>query len=231
MVDVILTAWKRPHLLVEQLKRIEAQSENINRLIIWQNEQHFVIPNDLRKKYDFDIILSSRNLKFHGRFTLPLVLDSEYVAIFDDDTMPNKDWLTHARTWCDKENAIIGANGRHVGRSIPCGLCDGHYNDEAMYPDIVGHCWFVRREWIPLMWKHRPPHFENGEDIHLAASLNIELGIKCCLPPQPKSQPIVWADTTPGVGDDPVAQHKNKEHRKQRADLYQFWKEKGWKID
>lgn len=56
-----------------------------------------------------------RNFKYHGRFTLPLLLDTEFVALFDDDTLPQSEWLLYAMSHCEEHNAIVGAVGVVVG--------------------------------------------------------------------------------------------------------------------
>ena len=39
---------------------------------------------------------SDMNLRYHGRFLLPLLFDTEYTSIWDDDVDPANDWLEHS---------------------------------------------------------------------------------------------------------------------------------------
>ena len=91
-ISVILTVWKRDN-LEEQLQAIKNQTADVSDIYVYQNESHVDIEY-LKEKYEFKHIHSKDfNFKFHGRFTLPLLFDTEYTAIFDDDTVPNKKWL------------------------------------------------------------------------------------------------------------------------------------------
>ncbi len=46
---------------------------------------------------------------------MPLLLDTEYTVIFDDDTIPQPGWIEHAIGSSKQYNAIVGAVGMIVG--------------------------------------------------------------------------------------------------------------------
>ena len=129
MITVLLTVWKRDNFL-QQLNAIKEQTANVERIVVYQNENHV----DLKQYQDgsWEHIQSSTNLKYHGRFTLPLLFTSEYTAIFDDDTIPAPQWLDHCITTSKKLNCIIGANGRNRSGRGSVGICDGRTNDEPV---------------------------------------------------------------------------------------------------
>jgi len=228
-VSVILTVWKRKN-LKEQLKRIYAQTVEIADVYVYQNESHFDI-SKLKRKFKFKHVHSKDvNFKFHGRFTLPLLLDTKYTAIFDDDTMPNPKWIEHGIEWSKKENAIVGANGRNFKTEEPAGLCDGVHNDELIEVDIVGHCWIFRTEWIHNMWREKASTYLTGEDIHFCAASKIHSNIKSIVPPQPENDPIVWGDAKPDLGSDEHATWRRSFHTPERIAAYEYWVSKGWTV-
>ena len=226
-ISVILTVWKRNN-LATQLEYITNQTADISDIYVYQNESHVDITS-LKDKYNFKHIHSKDvNFKFHGRFVLPLLFDTTYTAIFDDDTMPNKGWLDHCKKLCEEKNCIVGANCRTHDDSIELNCGDG--NTDPVECDIVGHCWFFKTKWIHYMWREKPISYDNGEDIHLCATCNIFGGIKTYFPAQPNDQPEVWGDAHQQFGMDEHASYKRNDHNKQRHDLYSYWIDKGWNI-
>ena len=226
-INVILTVWKRDN-LEEQLHAISSQTANVGDVYVYQNESHVDI-SKLKTKYKFKHVHSEdMNFKFHGRFTLPLLFDSEYTAIFDDDTIPANNWLSHCKELCDEKNCIVGANCRnHNG--FGCGLCDGMFNDNPIKCDIVGHCWFFKTTWINYMWRESAPTFDNGEDIHFCASCQIHGNIETYLPTQTINEKHNWGDINPTLGVDQHATWNTPTHNDIRSFLYDYWKERGWK--
>jgi hypothetical protein len=227
-ITVVLTVWKR-HNLEEQLIAIKDQTANIDCIYVYQNESHVDISH-LKEIYDFKHVQSKdMNFKFHGRFTLPLLFNTKYTAIFDDDTIPNKGWLQHCKNLCDSKNCIVGANCRN-NDGTGHGLCDGKLNSDPIKCDIVGHCWFFKTEWIHHMWREPAYTFENGEDIHFCAACNIYGGIDSYLPSQTQQDSDNWGDTRPLLGADDNATWKREDHNPIRKQLYDYWISKGWKV-
>lgn len=56
-----------------------------------------------------------RNYKYHGRFALALLFDTEYTVILDDDTIPQPRWLEVSTELSKSRNAIVGPVGVIVG--------------------------------------------------------------------------------------------------------------------
>jgi hypothetical protein len=229
MVDIttILTVYKRPY-TEEQIENILAQTLPSN-IIIWQNENHIDI-TPLKKKYNFTHVHSTHNHKFHGRFTLPLLVNTPYVCVFDDDTMPGPKWYEKCKRSCEEKNAIIGRNGRIILKNfrqqgpIPKG------NDIKV--DFVGHSWFFKREWIHHMWKQPAYSFENGEDIHFCAAAKIHGNIDSYI--AGSNDPLEQAiqdGKDGGYGADKFASYiVNKgSHTKVRQQVWTHWLKKGWK--
>jgi hypothetical protein len=227
MINVILTVWKRNN-LEKQLQAIQKQTADVGEIYVYQNENHIDI-NHLKEKYKFKHVHSKDvNFKFHGRFTLPLLFDSKYTAIFDDDTISNPKWLQHCKELCDEKNCIVGANCRNYNKT-GCGCGDGNVNHIKC--DIVGHCWFFKTEWIHYMWREKPPTYDNGEDIHFCASCKIHGDIDSYFPSQPPGDPDVWGDVMQNLGVDEHATFKKRGHNDVRFGLYDYWIAKGWKTN
>jgi hypothetical protein len=97
-ITVILTVWKRDY-LKHQIPLILKQTKKPHQVWIYQNESHLDIPDNIRKQLNISLIQSKDiNFKFHGRFTLPLLCNTEYIALFDDDSMPGEQWLENCTT-------------------------------------------------------------------------------------------------------------------------------------
>ena len=167
MISVILNVYKRPHTLEKQIEAIKNQSvpikvENIH---VWYNRsnvaQHF--PQDKNIK----TYACSWNTKFFGRFTIPLLVRTPYVAIFDDDTIPEKDWFKNCLETIEKPetNGILGGTGvillekKYVSQ-INFGWSSNHVNTTERV-DLVGHAWFFRQEWAKYLWYEKPFDWNN----------------------------------------------------------------------
>ena len=235
-ITVILTTWKRNYLL-QQLQRLSMQTKKPYLVWVYQNESHLQIPKEFRKRSDVSLIQSHDiNFKFHGRFMLTLLCDTEYVAIFDDDTMPGRKWLENCLDTSKRNNCIVGANGRIMkqgfedqDKEYSIGLGDGKPIEEEREVDFVGHCWFFKSEWCKYLWMDRPHTWDNGEDIHLAASSQIHGDIKCYIPKQPNNDREMWGDLEIHLGSDSHASWKKTDHSLLRGGVIKHWHSKGWR--
>ena len=85
-ITAILTVYRRPHTLIEQLETVQNQSIPPSKIIIWKN--HYdgidlpIIPEHLLK--NVDIIESTRNFGVWARFAVGLLANTTYIAVFDD---------------------------------------------------------------------------------------------------------------------------------------------------
>jgi hypothetical protein len=60
------------------------------------------------------LVLCSENAYFHGRFALALLATTEYVAIFDDDSIPGCDWFANCLETMARTPGILGTNGEDI---------------------------------------------------------------------------------------------------------------------
>tara|TARA_A100001515_G_C4591880_1_gene216244 strand:- start:1762 stop:2520 length:759 start_codon:yes stop_codon:yes gene_type:complete len=237
-ITVILTVWKRNY-LSSQLSHIVNQTKKPYQIWIYQNESHIDIniPDEIKNTHKISVIQSKDiNFKFHGRFALPLLCNTEYVAIFDDDTMPGPRWLENCLDTSKRNNCIVGANGRSMKRGFEAAqeqhmvaYGDGQPIQEEQEVDFVGHCWFFKSEWAKNIWADRPYTWDNGEDIHLAASCQIYQNIKCYVPKMPHDDLSLWGDTHTYLGADEHASWRKNTHQGIRSEIVRYWCSKGWK--
>ena len=236
-VTVILTVWKRSH-IQKQLNCLLNQTKKPYQIWIYQNESHFdiKIPEETKSKFNISVIQSKDiNFKFHGRFALPLLSDTEYTAIFDDDTIPGQRWLETCLSLSKKNNCIVGANGRSMKKGFDkadqqhmIGIGDGRPVEQETKVDFVGHCWFFKTEWCKYMWRDRPLSWDNGEDIHFAAACQIYGNIDCFVPKMTFSDMSTWGDLESHLGRDEHASWKRSDHASLRSELVKYWCKKGW---
>ena len=237
-ITVILSVWKRGH-LEKQLHHILSQTKKPYQIWIYQNESHFniEIPPEAKKKYNISIIQSKdMNFKFHARFALPLLCDTEYVAIFDDDTMPGQRWLENCVDTSRRNDCIVLARGLTVkegyeNQKEQCLVAtgDGRPIEKEMEVDLGGHCWFFKAEWCKYMWRDRPCTWDNGEDIHFSAACKIYGGVRSFVPVMPQNDQSLWGDLEQHLGADEHATWRQEDHSVLRGDTVKYWVDKGWK--
>jgi glycosyltransferase involved in cell wall biosynthesis len=110
-ISVILNVYNRPDTLDKQINAVLNQSVKIEpeNIHVWYNKsdkQQFFPKNKKINTY-----IANWNTKFFGRFTLPLLCRTEYIAMFDDDILPEKDWLKNCMDSMNKQEGIYGGSG------------------------------------------------------------------------------------------------------------------------
>jgi len=214
--SVILTAWSRPQYLEEQVESVLNQTVRPQEIILWYNappkklgmferKQLVSFKNDKYVKK----IICDYNFGIIPRFTLASCLESEYVCIFDDDTMPGERWLENCLNYVDSEQDLCGTIGlRYLSKTNlqteKPRMGWESMNEKLEYVDLVGHSWFFRREWAKHFWEEDPVSYTFGEDIHFCAMLQRH-GIRSACPPHPQNDKSLWGSVKPERGVDKVA--------------------------
>lgn len=239
-VSVILNVYKRGYTLEKQIESILNQSINVKPedIHIWYNnsESEQPIPNNK----DIKTYHCNYNTKFFGRFTIPLLCKTKYIALLDDDIIPGHKWLENCINSISKKDGIYGGsgvitNGNTYKPNTKVGW-NGLKSEEITEVDLVGHAWFFKQEYSKFMWLEKIPNWENGEDIFLSYMAQ-KNGVKTYVPPHPKNNTEVWCNDTSksskdGVnwGDDNNAHwSSNKTHKSDRDRLVIDLIKKGWK--
>jgi len=239
MISVILNIYKRPEYLNDQIYAVLNQSVKVypKDIHIWINKSD--------KKFNFvgidnfNVYNCNWNTKFWGRFMIPLLCNTKYVAIFDDDTIPQKDWFKNCIETIEnpKYNGILGGSGVLLKGDA----YDPHQkygwiginNEKPERVDLVGHAWFFRQEWAKYMWYEKPYSWENGEDITFSYLAKKYGDINTYVPPHPISEPNLWCTNSKSgsiKGNDESASWRIKSHKSIRNEICRYYiKKSGWK--
>ncbi len=187
-ITVILNAYRRPYNLKMQIEAIRGQSNPPKNLWLWVNA------HEDNKNFDFEsldvdrVFKNDYNWKFYGRFAAALLADTEYIAIYDDDTIPGKKWHHNCLQTMKTNEGILGSAGiilkgdKYVQHER-CGWPT--HNSQTTEVDLVGHAWFFKREWLRYLWQEKPTTWDNGEDIQFAFMSKIYGGVSTYCPPHP----------------------------------------------
>lgn len=232
-ISIILNVYKRPYSLENQIKAIKNQSIKIESkdIHIWYNKSDVIQPPPEDKK--INTYRCNWNSKFHGRYTIPLLCRTKYIAMFDDDVIPGRDWLKNCLETIKTHPALLGASGiicagQTYSPSTKVGW-NGIHHAEPIEVDLVGHATFFETEWIRIFWSKDPESWDNGEDIMFSYLLQT-FGIKTLVPPHPQDKQNLWGNTDGGrLGSDPNASYiMNTDHNAQRDDIVNSLYHKGW---
>ena len=189
-ITVILNSYRRPYNLKRQIHAIRNQTVGCEQLWLWVNK------HEDNEGYDYSdlgidrIFDNDHNWKFYGRFAGALLADTEYVAIFDDDTIPGEEWFENCLDTMSKNEGIMGSagyvqTGPRAMQYEPERAGWPRQNPETMRVDYVGHAWFFKREWLSHLWREKPATWDNGEDIHFSYTAQKYGGIQTFCPPHP----------------------------------------------
>ena len=233
MITVILNCYKRPEYLQEQIEAIKNQSVPVDEIMIWSNK-----PEE-GSQYNLDslgvkVAYSNTNMKFHARFAYGLLAKSKYVAFFDDDTIPGKDWFKNCIASMGNDDLILGASGvRLEGDEYDPHKkfgWNGVRSTKMEFVDLVGHAWFMKRSTLKYLWEEEPISWENGEDIQLSAFAYLYGNIKTAVPPHPEDRPELWGSIAGyEKGNDKNASHWKSNHAPLRNQICKTLSDKGYK--
>lgn len=192
-ITAILTLYKRPHVLVEQIAALRNQTRPPKQIILWINRvEGYECPESIRSDPSILIMDCNRNMGVWARFAAGLLADTEFVCVLDDDTIPGRKWFENCLHTMKQVNGLLGTIGwrflpeLQYTRFEPRIGWDGP-NFETQEVDMVCHAWFLRRAWLPELFRIVPDYtflFRTGEDMGLSYACQ-QLGIKTYVPPHP----------------------------------------------
>ena len=200
-ITTILCGFRRPQRLKEQFEAINSQSVKSQEIMFWKNfheETANRFPSDVIDKCSS--VVSNKNFGVWARFALALNAKTEWVALFDDDTIPGNLFFENVLNCMEKNPGVYGTRGVIFGQS-------GHYfdnrgtgwedaNPNLTQVDIVGHCWIFNRDWLKAYWAELPPReymfLAAGEDITLSYAIQKHLNLPTYVPPQPIENKELW---------------------------------------
>ena len=188
-ITVILNSYRRPYNLEMQIEAIRKQSIEPVQIWLWVNKHEDNSQFD-HSKLDVDRVFDNdHNWKFYGRFAAALLADTEYVAIFDDDTVPGEKWFENCLKNMETNEGIQGSagiilkNNQYYMDHDRCGWPT--QNTTSQRVDLVGHAWFFKRDWLQYLWREKPFTWDNGEDIQFSYLAQKYGAINTYCPPHP----------------------------------------------
>ncbi|SET41243.1 glycosyltransferase family 2 protein [Thalassotalea agarivorans] len=236
-ITVILTAYRRAEYLAEQIKALRAQTVPPKEIWVWSNrsEEELLDVSDLADR----VVVSNTNYLFWGRFALANLARTGYVAFFDDDILPQPKWFENClNTIANGHDGILGGSGVILpttggySSKTKAGW-NGVHSEQPIAVDLVGHAWFMRKEYVNYMWREEPASWDNGEDIHLSYMALKHGGIKTYVPPHVEDDMSGWScrpDFGKAVGRLKVATYKTVDHKDTRSMIVDTYTEDGWEV-
>lgn len=213
-VSVVLTGYKRPRYLDEQLRAVQGQTVKPHEILYWHNYSGSPPPIPIRDPHGSGIkcVEAFENFGFYSRFAFALLAAGEYVCLLDDDTIPGARWIENCLTSYSKRPGLYGTIGvilEHEGGYSPnskVGWSSGNLNTEEV--DLLGHAWFLKTSDLWVMFRESPPSWENGEDIHLSAMFQRYLGQPSLVPPHRINDLSMFGSIKPEYGNDTAASYR-----------------------
>jgi len=237
-ITVILNCYRRPYNLQMQVEAIRKQSVKPVQIWLWVNYHE--------DNKDFDptslevdrVFKNDYNWKFYGRFAAALLADTEYVAMYDDDTVPGQNWHKNCLETMETHEGILGSagillKGKQYVQHDRCGWPTN--NAEVTEVDLVGHSWFFKREWLRYLWQEKPVTWDNGEDIQFGFMAKIHGGIPTYCPPHPAGDKTMHGSILGnelGIDDKATSTNRAVSHQaffSERDSCVQEGLKKGWK--
>jgi hypothetical protein len=209
-ITVVLNGYKRQN-LKEQVNAIKNQTVPVKEIFYWQN----TVPGfgyDEDTYSELNSALSNYNYGVWARFAYALNAKTDYVCVFDDDTIPGNRWLENCLETYKTHPGLLGGIGLRFknGNYELDQLSDGKYtrfgwennpncvgnNTEPVEVDIVGHSWFFSRDLLSVFWRELPEkHWSMlcGEDIHFSHMIQKYTNLKTYVPPHPPNDTSMWS--------------------------------------
>lgn len=206
-ITAVMTLYKRPDVLLKQLEALENQTIKPDEIILFQDAiENCVYKIDLMeeiKKRFNHVSIQDKNVGVWGRFEFAQrTAKSDYVCIFDDDTIPGKKWFENCYMHMQQHEGIyvcIGI-GLHDKADYPFG---GYYRvgwaapaQENIEVDFGGHSWFVKKEYLDVMFagnsEFKKKYKYVGEDAYLSFINHKENGVKTIVPIHYQENMELW---------------------------------------
>lgn len=191
-ITAIINVFRRPHILKEQIQSIMDQTVKPKEIFIWNNGNKEVNLEEYKKNSYFKVFDNNYNSGVWSRFIIGFLAETEYVCVFDDDTIPGKKWFENCIDCMNKKEALYGTigvifndsdkyeHGKRYGWANPI--------EKAMPVDIVGHSWFFKRDWLSYLTRDKlenNTYFSVGEDMYFSHVLHKYASISTYVPPHP----------------------------------------------
>lgn len=204
-VSVVLTTYKKPESLTEQLAAIDKQTLRPREIRLFKDAIDGFYSIDLNDEFlsSFDdCCIAKCNRGVWGRFDYARECKSKYVCLFDDDTIPGDCWLESCHFEMMQHEGIYGTIGIVLENSSGYPIDKRSYyrvgwaepNEQLMEVDFVGHSWFLPRRALDYMFENTEQlqqYKVAAEDMTLSAKA-LQYGLSTFVPPHPYDNKRVW---------------------------------------
>tara|TARA_Y100001937_G_scaffold119589_1_gene175558 strand:- start:471 stop:1211 length:741 start_codon:yes stop_codon:yes gene_type:complete len=206
-VSVVLNGFRRPFTLEKQYDAIKKQSIPAKEIFFWKNHPEDETQFDFSKYNDIAISANNANYGVWARFAFALNATSDYICVFDDDTIPSEKWFENCINCIENEQ-----NGLYLSNGITFNdleynsyINDGwsNPNQKTKQVDMGGHAWFFHRDLLSAFWREVdvPISHIAGEDMHFSYTIQKYLDLNTYVPPHPNDDKSLW-------GSDPELAYK-----------------------
>lgn len=191
-ITAIINIFRRPHVLDSQIQAIKNQTIPPKCIFIWNNGNLNIDLSKYKNDPFFKVFDNNYNSGVWSRFIISQLASTEYICIFDDDTIPGNNWFKNCINSMEEKEALYGtigvifkntANYEHMKRYG----WDGNINVSTPV-DIVGHSWFFKKKWLSFFTRETPQvneKFNVGEDMWFSYMLQKYANIPTYVPPHP----------------------------------------------
>lgn len=235
-IGCILTAYKRPQNLIAQLKAVTAQTITPSDILIWNNSGNPLANIDPNIR----VVTATPNMGVWPRFLIGMEMTTDYLCIFDDDTIPGTRWFENCINTMKTHRGVLGTVGVTFKNETRQGQYKGDSWTRVGWPapnnvpvevDIVGHSWFIERDWLrAFAAEPRCGGPTCGEDYHLSVSAQKQLGLKTYVPPHPENDKTPWGSLKGmELGTDDAALYKQTGETDKKARAHAAYVAGGWK--
>ncbi|RDU54610.1 hypothetical protein CQA49_04715 [Helicobacter sp. MIT 00-7814] len=242
-VSVVLNLYKRPQALKEQLRAIQNQSLKPKEILLYQDGvfEGIEIPKEIEKEFDI-IEISKENKGVWERFRFAQRrASSELVCVFDDDTIPGRDFLANCFLHMQKQEGLYGTTGVVLQKPENYPYKDfftlgwRNPNKWCAEVDFVGHSWFFKKQWLETFFANTQSlqkYKVAGEDMGFSLALQ-KIGVKTFVPAQPYGKFHLWGEipeSTQKISTNEVALYADLQNQKRFNDAMKECLELGFKI-
>lgn len=191
-ITVVLSGFKRYHLLQQQYDAVMSQSIKPAKVVVWHNasgQAPHLIDGPVH-------IVNNENTGVWSRFFYCLNNTTEFTCVLDDDCVPAPGWLENCLDTYDKHHCMVGGAGFYfhqpnvIYTDVHTRSNYGHdkpfRQSVAKRADVSGHAWFFRTEWLKYFVQDMPNlrvYNTCGEDMHFNFVLQ-RAGIHTYIAPQ-----------------------------------------------
>ncbi|WP_437194472.1 hypothetical protein [Planctomicrobium sp. SH527] len=232
-IGALLTVYKRPYALADQLSAIRNQSVPPSQIWCFVQEPSLELSHEIQCAGFDRVIECTPNSFYHFRFAAALMMPTDFVAVLDDDAIPGLRWFENCVRTFAKCPGILGTHGARL-RSLQSytdrdRLGWLHPSSETEEVDYVGQSWFLRPQWIHTLFAERLSTGLNGEDIELGARAWRMEGIRSFCPPHPPDHPDLWGCRDNRLNSDSNASSRRAGWFQERLRILQEEHRAGWR--